>query len=70
MLLRFEVEYCRNAGRKNGYLVVTYDQFVERDILGVSSNRPSPDWYTSLSFSIAAAARVGAAIPGSIALGI
>jgi hypothetical protein len=29
MLLRFEVEHCRNAGKENGYLVVTYDQFVE-----------------------------------------
>ena len=29
MLLRFEVEHCRHAGKENGYLVVTYDQFVE-----------------------------------------
>jgi len=29
MLLRFEVEHCRHAGRENGYLAVTYDQFVE-----------------------------------------
>jgi hypothetical protein len=29
MLNRFEVEHCRNAGKENGYLVVTYDQFVE-----------------------------------------
>jgi hypothetical protein len=29
MLLRFEVEHCRHAGKENGYLIVTYDQFVE-----------------------------------------
>ena len=29
MLNRFEVEHCRNAGKENGYLVVTYDQFVQ-----------------------------------------
>lgn len=29
MLLRFETEHCRNAGKENGYLIVTYDQFVE-----------------------------------------
>ena len=29
MLLRLEVEHCRHAGKENGYLVVTYDQFVE-----------------------------------------
>ena len=29
ILLRFEVEHCRNAGKENGYLIVTYDQFVE-----------------------------------------
>jgi hypothetical protein len=29
ILLRFEVEHCRHAGKENGYLVVTYDQFVE-----------------------------------------
>jgi hypothetical protein len=29
MLLRFEVEHCRHAGKENGYLVVTYDQFID-----------------------------------------
>jgi hypothetical protein len=29
MLLRFEVEHCHHAGKENGYLIVTYDQFVE-----------------------------------------
>jgi hypothetical protein len=33
MLLRFEVEHCRHAGKENGYLIVTYDQFVEWGIL-------------------------------------
>jgi hypothetical protein len=33
MLTRFELEHCAHAARENGYLVVTYDQFVEFGIL-------------------------------------
>jgi hypothetical protein len=29
MLDRFELEHCRHAGKENGYLVVTFNQFVE-----------------------------------------
>jgi hypothetical protein len=29
MLLRLEVEHCRHAGKENGWLAVTYNQFVE-----------------------------------------
>ena len=29
VLLRLEVEHCRHAGKENGYLIVTYDQFVD-----------------------------------------
>ena len=33
MLARIELEHCRHSGRENGYLVVTYNQFVESGIL-------------------------------------
>jgi len=29
MLLRFEAEYCHQAGKENGYLSVRYNEFVE-----------------------------------------
>src|SRR6516162_33771 len=29
MLLRLEVEHCRHAGKENGWLAVTYSQFVK-----------------------------------------
>jgi hypothetical protein len=33
MLMRLEVEHCAHAGKENGYLVVTYNQFVDFGIL-------------------------------------
>jgi hypothetical protein len=28
-MLRLEAEHCNHAGKENGYLIVTYDQFVK-----------------------------------------